>query len=126
MKSSPAISNNDIASRSLELVTVVFEKELEFFRLQARSLGINLSQNISSIHVLLNEQNPDSLRRKVVEIIRDEMTPFAGRVQIWAARDLSPATDRRGWLTQQILKLRVAHKIEASKYVVLDAKNPSN
>ena len=118
------LSLEAIAARDLEIVTIVFDQEIELFRLQARSLARNLSSEFRRIHVVMNEFGHSSLRAEVAAIVEAEFGSFEReRVQIWSSRDLLSVSDSRGWLTQQILKLKMASHVEAEKYVVLDAKN---
>jgi hypothetical protein len=118
------LSQEAISARDLEIVTIVFDREIELFRLQARSLARNISAEFRRIHVILNEPASSGFYEEVAAIVETEFGHSEReRVRIWSSRDLLSVSDPRGWFTQQILKLKIASYVESEKYVVLDAKN---
>lgn len=123
-KEFPRVAQSDVASKQVDLVTVVYAPEVSLLQLQARSIARNLdSKNLNKIHIIVNELEPAAVVDKIKSFIPEEYGPLKDRVKIWTAADLSATDSTRGWRTQQTLKLRIADHIESPKYMIFDAKN---
>jgi Family of unknown function (DUF6492) len=103
-------------------VPVVFELELPFLELQARSFARNVAPElVERVLVLDNTRHGIPARRR--EALVAAYGVHAPRVEIVAARDVAPPVTSLGWTSQQVLKLAVARQVRTERYVTLDAKN---
>jgi uncharacterized protein DUF6492 len=108
-----------------DIVTVVYDEEVELLALQARSLSLFGRQlSIAKIYIVVNGRNQDS----TIERLHSEVLPLydsrSSQVHIIPGRDLTPYSENAaGWHTQQVIKIAVARIIETTHYVTFDAKN---
>lgn len=103
-------------------VPVVFELELPFLELQARSFARHVApEQVERVVVVDNTRRGVPARRR--EAILEAYGPHASRVEIVPAREIAPPVTALGWMSQQVLKLAVARRVHTEHYVTLDAKN---
>ena len=103
-------------------VPVVFELELPFLELQARSFARNVApEQVDRVLVIDNTRRGVPARRR--DAILEAYGPHAPRVEIVPAREVAPPVTALGWMSQQVLKLAVARRVGTERYVTLDAKN---
>lgn len=109
----------------IDIVTCVYEQELGMLALQAQSLAKFLDEKIvNKIYVIVNDMNGDLVRLKILQRIKPLYLHLAGRVEVIDASkliDLKP--NDNGWVTQQVLKLKIATLSTTDIYLLLDAKN---
>lgn len=118
------VTDNVLADGGLEFVTVVYPPEVLMLRLQARSIARFVPPTaLRRAHVILNDDDPATLRRTIEGFAADEYAWAADRLVFWTAEELHPGIQARGWRKQQSLKLSIATRIESGRYLVLDAKN---
>ena len=108
----------------VDFVTVVFQRDLNLLKLQARSIALYVPKNLikSIIIICRDEQSPDIIRNNIVSEYKD----LQNKVTVYNnSQFINEKTNEidNGWFIQQIIKLR-AYKVCTSKYhIVLDAKN---
>ena len=99
-------------------VTIGFDADLPWLRLQARSLARYLSPDlVSEILVVDNGFGPGWRK----EDLRKEYGKLAAQVRFVDSRPLPKSMD--GWRRQQVLKLRAASWVKSPAYMTLDCKN---
>ncbi|MGB8982107.1 MAG: DUF6492 family protein, partial [Anaerolineales bacterium] len=107
-----------------DIATVVFEEEVEFLALQAKSLRMFGSQlSINAIHIVVNGSEQDQTIERIRSDVLAHYGERAAQVQIVPARDLLQFPDSPGWHSQQALKFAIASHTVSDCYVTLDAKN---
>jgi hypothetical protein len=100
----------------IDLITVVFEPELESLRLQARSIDLYVD-HVDSIIIVVNDDSMDSN-----VILKQWWGRYSHRVQIISRNQFGTKWCHNGWVSQQALKI-VACKVCRSEWaVILDAK----
>jgi hypothetical protein len=100
----------------IDIITVVFQDELETLKTQARSLNV-YGQDLGTIFVIVNEDT--GLGSK---IDRAWWGCYQDRVQIVSRQAFGSAWCNNGWVSQQALKLITA-TISSNKWsMILDAK----
>jgi hypothetical protein len=102
----------------IDIVTVVFESELDLLRQQARSISLYCKKlDVGIIRVIVNDQD------SIAELIsRDWWEEFSTCVEIIPRSQFQFAVGPNGWVDQQILKL-LGSSISSNKWnMVLDAK----
>jgi hypothetical protein len=109
----------------VDFVTVVFRRDLNLLKLQARSIALYVPESlIGSIHIICRE-NDESVQLIKDNIVR-EYKDFQNKVIVHNnTQFINEKTNEldNGWFIQQIIKLR-AYKVCTSKYhIVFDAKN---
>lgn len=106
-------------------VTVVYENELNFMILQARSIFRFMEHSVlDRILIIVNGPN----QQAVAEFIRINVLPeyrtLASRVNLVSSQDVVPGISINfGWFTQQVLKLAIADFVSTDYYICLDTKN---
>lgn len=102
----------------IDIVTVVFESELDTLRQQARSISLYCKElEIGTIRVIVNDQD------SIAELIsRDWWGEFSICVEIIPRSQLEFKIGNNGWVDQQILKLLGASMSFNSWNMILDAK----
>jgi hypothetical protein len=112
----------------LDLVTVIYYRELLLLKLQARSIAAFVDHSaIGQIVVVVNEDTP-AQTLATMEAIREEVVVEYGRLgerlRIIDGATLHQAEiASNGWRKQQTLKLLVARELQSECYVALDGKN---
>ena len=136
----------------ISLVTIVFSGDLDLVRYQARSLALLVRPGIiNDIKLIINDVDEDKIRR-VLEEMRPEYGPHAGKVRIvggdevllsvprnhrrslfeWLYvdnRHRLPFVSAQGWRggngyrMQQALKLASARVADCERILILDGKN---
>jgi hypothetical protein len=98
----------------LDIVTVVFQDELETLKIQARSIEL-YCQNIDmrSIYVMVNDSSP-------VDPVW--YGSFADRVRVVPRDKFGCAWSDNGWVSQQVLKLLGAAQSNNTWCMIVDAK----
>lgn len=100
----------------IDLITVVFQDELETLKTQAQSVAV-YGQELDTIFVIINEDT--GLGSK---IDRSWWGRYQDRVQVVSRQAFGTVWCDNGWLSQQVLKL-MASTISSNKWsIVLDAK----
>jgi len=108
-----------------DLVTVVYDEEVELLALQAKSIDLfGRRLSINRIYIIANGPRQD----RTIKRLRTEVLPMYGtrdsQVEIIPARDLMELSESAaGWYSQQVLKLAIARRIRSKVYTTLDAKN---
>jgi hypothetical protein len=98
----------------IDIVTVVFESELEVLRLQARSLELYV-KDIDSIVVVVNQDQACRVDTRWWGIHQHKVTVMH--------RDLfGRSWSTNGWVSQQALKLLATSQCASQWAVILDAK----
>jgi Family of unknown function (DUF6492) len=104
------------------IVTIAYQQDSGFMRLQARSIARYVAPDIiGAIIVVENTPAPrDGWRAQMLR----EYGHFADLVKFVPAATIAtiPAT-ASGWFSQQVLKLMVATIVQTKRYLILDAKN---
>lgn len=101
-------------------VTVVFDAEINFLRLQARSMRLYLPRAlISQIIVMENSPMPNGWRKALLE----EYGSLRDLVRIIPGSRIAAIPQTAGWFSQQVLKLMISKYLISDCYVILDAKN---
>ncbi|NTW39220.1 MAG: hypothetical protein HGA44_04910 [Cellulomonadaceae bacterium] len=106
----------------LAFVSVVFEAELWFQRLQARSMALYLSPDLVG-EIVVIDNSVDGLDPGWVAALVKDYGPHAPLVRVLRPDDIVAIPAATGWRSQQVLKLCVAEQLSTRHYVVLDAKN---
>lgn len=102
----------------IDIVTVVFEPELDTLRLQARSIDLYCRRiGVRNIYVVVNDS----------ELLAQKIDPvwwgaFAPQVLIVPRRVFSTEFSNNGWLSQQALKILTASVSHNTWSMILDAK----
>jgi Family of unknown function (DUF6492) len=104
-------------------VTVAHQADLEFLRLQARSMNLYLSRSLVAEILIIEDargKQPDNWSR----LLRSDYGNLADSVRLIEGKEVAdiPRT-ASGWFSQQILKMAASRTVETERYVVLDAKN---
>jgi hypothetical protein len=113
------------ATPRYDLVTVVYDEEVELLALQAKSIDLfGRRLSIGRIYIIANGPRQDRTIRR----LRAEVVPKYGRrgsqVEIVPARELMELSETTaGWYSQQVLKLAIARRVRSKLYITLDAKN---
>jgi Family of unknown function (DUF6492) len=103
-------------------VPVVFELKLPFLEVQARSFAEHVAPDLVERAVIVdNTRHGISGRRR--EGVVAAYGVHADNVEIVRGNRVAPAATSLGWMTQQVLKLAVARRVQTERYVTLDAKN---
>ncbi|RHA43143.1 hypothetical protein D1825_06310 [Cellulomonas rhizosphaerae] len=106
----------------LTFVPVVFELELPFLELQARSFARFVAPElVGEVIVVDNSRHGIPARR--ARAIMSAYGRHAERVRIVPGRQIADPATSLGWTSQQVLKLAVAKLVTTPRYVALDAKN---
>ena len=101
----------------LDFLTVVFDKELEFLKTQAKSFHLYAPDSVSTIWVVVNDD--DSVAEKIDTAW---WGGFAPRVKIVTRSHLKVPNYGTGWDSQQLCKLVAASKSQQIYCIVFDAK----
>ncbi len=114
-----------IGGAGVDIVTVVYQRELTFLRLQARSFARWLDPAFDgTIIVIVNELVPSRSIEKIRRWILPEYGRWRDRVQIVPFYQLGAGLNPyNSYVFQQPLKLAAAALIDKPFYVVFDAKN---
>lgn len=102
----------------LDIVTVVFQQEIEILRVQAQSIDIyGDPDTVDNIYVVVND------RKDVTKLIDPQWWgQYADRVHVIHCSMFNADLSENGWLSQQVLKL-LASSISYNQWtMVLDAK----
>ena len=111
-----------VAVHELTIVTVAFEAEFDLLELQARSFAAFLEPDgIVEILVIDNSRAGMGARRR--DSLLAAYGALSSRVKVLWNEDVSSVPPAIGWVSQQVLKLRVASRVRTDAYLVLDAKN---
>ena len=103
----------------IDFATVIFNKELEFLKTQAKSISLYCTHDlVDNIFVVVND------KKEVCNLINlDWYRDFSYKVSIIHVDELtSVADDMQGWDSQQLLKLLIAARSNNVYCHVLDAK----
>lgn len=100
----------------IDLITVVFDKELETLKTQARSIA-QYGRNIDTIFVVVNDDSGTGS-----QIDRTWWGIWQERVQVVNRQAFGTNWDDNGWLSQQVLKLMTATISSNEWSMILDAK----
>ena len=102
-----------------------YAPELHFLKLQARSIARHLDNgDINRIRVVLNDDDCRPAARYFERNISGEYGALRSKVVLTTRGDVCPSLPPgSGWRTQQVLKYRVAQRVEADACLILDAKN---
>ncbi|MGV9194811.1 DUF6492 family protein [Microbacterium sp. MC2] len=106
----------------MELVTVTFRGEDAFQRLQAQSVA-RFAQPGTFSRITVIDNGEPSLSETRRRRLRGAYGPHSEIVDIVDADEIAAVPSTSGWLSQQVLKLKVAERVNAPWYVLLDSKN---
>jgi hypothetical protein len=113
---------NSTHLRRYSFVTVGFEGDAGLLNLQARSMRMFCPPELIEEIIIVDNSSPGS--RNWRDELLHQYGNHAGFVRIVpAASIVAISKDTNGWLTQQILKIKVASIVRSERYVILDAKN---
>jgi len=102
----------------IDLITVVFQPEIPYLEIQARSIENNFAEDqIRTIYVVVNDQ--DSV---VDQIDRTWYGKFADRVVVYPYSIFGYVNQVGGWDNQQLCKILAAARSQCEWSLVLDAK----
>lgn len=106
----------------ISIACIFCRRDLGPLLLQARSIGMFFAKEaVFEVIYIFNDLG--SIDSKFLAELRASLEPHS--LTIWSSEEenfyLRAGVD--GWLTQQALKLKVAHRIATDHYLVLDAKN---
>lgn len=100
----------------IDLITVVFDEELETLKTQARSIAV-YGRNIDTIFVVVND---DAGTGSCID--RTWWGVWQERVQVVSRDAFGTQWSDNGWLSQQVLKLMTATISSNAWSMILDAK----
>jgi|LauGreDrversion4_2_1035121.scaffolds.fasta_scaffold10727_8 hypothetical protein len=102
----------------LDLITVVFQPEIPYLEIQAKSIDQNFDEDqIKNIYIVVNDQD------SIVDLIpKSWWGKFADRVIIYPYSTFGYVNRVGGWDNQQLCKLLAAARSTCEWSVVLDAK----
>lgn len=116
------MGNEGVGSGGLALVSVFFEPELALQRLQAASVARFVPPGyFRAIRIIDNTQR--GIESNVAGELIDAFDDHRDHVRILRPNDVDRLPAATGWWSQQVLKLSIARQLDASHYLVLDAKN---
>ena len=102
----------------IDLITVVFQPEIPYLEIQARSIENNFAEDqIRTIYVVVNDQ--DSV---VDQVDRTWYGKFADRVVVYPYSIFGYVNQVGGWDNQQLCKILAAARSQCEWSLVLDAK----
>ena len=102
----------------IDLITVVFQPEIPYLEIQARSIENNFAEDqIRTIYVVVKDQ--DSV---VDQIDRTWYGKFADRVVVYPYSIFGYVNQVGGWDNQQLCKILAAARSQCEWSLVLDAK----
>lgn len=102
----------------IDLITVVFQPEIPYLEIQARSIENNFAQDqIRTIYIVVNDV--DSV---VDSVDRSWYGKFADRVVIYPYSIFGYVNQVGGWDNQQLCKILAAARSQCEWSLVLDAK----
>jgi hypothetical protein len=105
-----------VSIHMVDIVTVVFQDELEVLRLQAQSLDL-YGCDIQNIFVIVNEDS--DLAKKINTAWWGSLS---SRVAVLTRNEFGNSWADNGWVSQQALKLSAAARCESPWSIILDAK----
>jgi hypothetical protein len=100
----------------IDLITVVFDEELETLKTQAQSIAV-YGRNIDTIFVVINDDSGTGS-----QIDRTWWGIWQERVQVVNRQAFGRQWSDNGWLSQQVLKLMTATVSSNDWSMILDAK----
>ena len=103
-------------------VTIVYEEELEFLFLQARSFHLFCPCDLV-FEIIVVDNSDKNISNNTKKKLLSAYGNHSDRVAFLTKKDFEPMPKVSGWKTQQILKLAVAQYVNTALYLVLDAKN---
>jgi hypothetical protein len=102
----------------IDLITVVFQEELNFLKTQATSIELYVrSQDIGTIYVVVNDEDPVA-----DQILTEWWGSNQALVKIIPYSKWGYRTRVNGWENQQLCKLLAASEAQSAWSMVLDAK----
>lgn len=109
--------------RQYTFVTVMFHGEHGLLRLQARSMRLFCPADLVREILIVDNSYPHPTTWWRTQVM-SQYGKLAKFVRILSAAELtSMPIEARGWITQQILKLKIAESVRSDRYVVLDTKS---
>jgi hypothetical protein len=102
----------------IDLITVVFEKEIPLIEIQARSIELYVDTDIiKNIYVVVNDED------SIVDQINPEWWGInSNKVKIIPRSKFDVDANVKGWYSQQLYKLLAAESAESCWSMCLDAK----
>lgn len=108
--------------RRYAFVTIAFEGDHDLMLLQAKSMALHCARELVA-EIIVVDNFAGGAPPAWVQMLLESYGRLAPLVRIIAAGDVTPHPGNvDGWWHQQALKLAVADKVTADRYVVLDAK----
>jgi len=107
----------DWPEKKEDVVVVIFQDEVDLFKLQLRSFNTFLET--CNLHIVINEDNI----KPVYSSIKRSIVRSKHKIKIWSRREILGDRDFSnvsGWTTQQLLKLMIPLKRD---WIVFDAKD---
>ncbi len=111
-----------MTSPTLAFVSVVFEAEFGLLGIQARSMARYLPVDATD-EIIVIDNSRRGMPAPLVRRLLEDYGPHASHVSILRSDDITKVRGAVGWRTQQVLKLLVATRLRAERFVLLDAKN---
>ena len=107
----------DWPEKKEDVVVVIFQDEVDLFKLQLRSFNTFLET--CNLHIVINEDDI----KPVYSSIKRSIVRSKHKIKIWSRREILGDRDFSnvsGWTTQQLLKLMIPLKRD---WIVFDAKD---
>ena len=105
----------------LDLATVVFNQELDYLKIHARSIELYVDPGfINNIWIIVNDDTPCNIDTSWYGI-NSSKVKIINYQELGADLSFDNLHDA-GWRTQQLWKLLISNKISSEWYAVLDAK----
>ena len=102
----------------IDIITVVFQDEIETLKTQARSLAA-YGKDLGTIFVVINEDLDEELGSRVD---CSWWGQFQDHVRVIPREELGPVWSNNGWVSQQALKLLTSTISNNDWSIILDAK----
>ena len=111
---------------SCSILTVICERDLALFELQAESFSLYLAPG-HMIIIVINENNPASCleyyQKNISKYLKEHTVTIFDKDDFDVDWDRHHKSHYEGWANQQIIKLIVAEKIKTKAYLILDSQN---
>ncbi len=102
----------------VDLITIVFQQELVYLKLQAKSIDLYIDSNlVNKIYVVINDKN-----HLIDQIDTAWWGKFCDRVIVYHYSEFNYSHSVNGWENQQLCKLLAASRCESEWSLILDAK----
>lgn len=109
----------------LDLVVIGFSGEMRALKLMARSLRLYAEPGLfGQLLFIVNEHSSKAFRRYFESDVRPELGPYSAQARVLeGAQVAGHSLGKKGWRSQQSLKLLAANAVSSPAYLILDSKN---